>query len=100
MSGGSPEVTGAPRSEIVGPGDLIRPWERDEVASVPFDSRWQAVRPTHLTHEMLSQLVCAQRPTVTTSLQRLAADGRLRRRRDRTWLLAHEPPALGLRQVG
>lgn len=167
-------VSGAPRSEIVGPGDLIRPWDRDEVASVPFDSRWHAVRPTRLavlderfvavasrwpkltlaivrrlvrrarwltlqlaisdlrrvddrlmlffwhvadrwgrvgpdgvavplpvTHQMLSQLVCAQRPTVTTSLQRLAADGRLRRRRDRTWLLSPEPPpALGLRQVG
>ena len=52
--------------------------------------------PLPVTHEMLSQLVGAKRPTVTTSLQRLAADGRLRRRRDRTWLLAHEPPpALG-----
>jgi len=52
--------------------------------------------PLPVTHEMLSQLVGAKRPTVTTSLQRLAADGRLRRRRDRAWLLAHEPPpALG-----
>ena len=162
------------RSELIGPGDLVRPWQEDELSSVPFDARWQVVRPVRLavlderfvavacrspalmhaivrrlvrrarwltlqlaisdlrrvddrlilffwhvadrwgrvgpdgvavplpvTHEMLSQLVCAQRPTVTSSLQRLAADGRLRRRRDRTWLLAPEPPrALGVRRVG
>ena len=159
-------VVGAhPRSELIGPGDLVRPWQEGELSSVPFDVRWQVVRPARLavlderflavassspklilaivgrlvrrarwltlqlaisdlrrvddrlmmffwhvadrwgrvgpdgvavplpvTHEMLSQLVCAQRPTVTSSLKRLAADGRLRRRRDRTWLLAHEPP--------
>ena len=154
-----------PRSELLGPGDVVRPWQEDEPASVPFDVRWEVVRPAHVavlderfvtlayrwprlslvivrrlvrrarwltlqlaisdlrrvddrlmmlfwhvadrwgrvgpdgvavplpvTHEMLSQLVCAQRPTVTSSLKRLAADGRLRRRRDRTWLLPHEPP--------
>ena len=159
-------VATRPRSEIVGPGDVIRPWALDEVASVPFSSRWEVLRPLRLavldepfleagcrwpqltlavvgrlvrrarwstlqlaisdvrrvddrlllffwhvadrwgsvgpegvtvplpfTHEVLSQLVAAQRPTVTTSLRRLAEDGRLRRRSDRTWLLAHEPPS-------
>jgi CRP/FNR family cyclic AMP-dependent transcriptional regulator len=154
-----------PRSELLGPGDVVRPWQEDELASVPFDARWEVVRPARVavlderfvalaclwpklsvaivrrlvrrarwltlqlaisdlrrvddrlmmffwhvadrwgrvgadgvavalpvTHEMLSRLVCAQRPTVTSSLQRLAADGRLRRRSDRTWLLPHEPP--------
>ncbi|HEX6388566.1 MAG TPA: helix-turn-helix domain-containing protein, partial [Solirubrobacteraceae bacterium] len=159
-------VSSSPRSEIVGPGDVIRPWALDEVTSVPFDSRWQAVLPTRLavlderflavacrwpkltlaivgrlvrrarwltlqlaisdlrrvddrlllffwhvadrwgrvgpdgvavalpvTHEMLAQLVCAQRPTVTTALKRLAAEGQLQRNRDRTWLLVRKPPA-------
>jgi CRP/FNR family cyclic AMP-dependent transcriptional regulator len=154
-----------PRSELVGPGDLVRPWQEDEVASVPFEARWEVILPARLavlderfaalagrwpkltlavvcrlvrrsrwltlqlaiadlrrvderlmvffwhvadrwgrvgpdgvtvplpvTHEVLAQLVCAQRPTVTTALRRLADEGRLRRKRDRTWLLAPEPP--------
>jgi CRP-like cAMP-binding protein len=154
-----------PRSELVGPGDLVRPWQEDELASVPFEARWEVIRPARLavlderfaaaacrwpeltlavvrrlvrrsrwltlqlaisdlrrvderlmvffwhvadrwgrvgpegvtvplpvTHEVLSQLVCAQRPTVSTALKRLADQGRLRRKRDRTWLLAPEPP--------
>lgn len=154
-----------PRSELVGPGDLIRPWQEDELASVPFEARWDVVRTAHVavldegfaalacrwptltlavvrrmvrrsrlltlqlaiadlrrvderlmlffwhvadrwgrvgpdgvtvplpvTHEVLSQLVCAQRPTVTSALKRLAEEGRLQRKRDRTWLLAPDPP--------
>lgn len=158
-------VASDPRSELVGPGDLVRPWQEDELASVPFEARWEVIRPARLavldarfaalacrwpmltlavvgrlvrrsrwltlqlaisdlrrvderlmvffwhvadrwgrvgpegvtvplpvTHEVLSQLVCAQRPTVSTALKRLADEGRLRRKRDRTWLLAPEPP--------
>ena len=154
-----------PRSELVGRGDLVRPWQEDELASVPFEVRWEVIRPARLavlderftaaacrwpnltleivrrlvrrsrwltlqlaiadlrrvderlmvffwhvadrwgrvgpegvtvplpvTHEVLSQLVCAQRPTVSTALKRLADEGRLRRKPDRTWLLAIEPP--------
>jgi CRP/FNR family transcriptional regulator, cyclic AMP receptor protein len=154
-----------PRSELIGPGDLVRPWQEDEVASVPFEVRWEVILPARLavlderfaalasrwpkltlalvcrlvrrsrwltlqlaiadlrrvderlmvffwhvadrwgrvgpegvtvplpvTHEVLAQLVCAQRPTVTTALKRLADEGRLSRKRDRTWLLAPEPP--------
>ena len=154
-----------PRSELVGPGDLVRPWQEDELASVPFEARWEVIRPVRLavlderfaalacrwpklmlavvrrlvrrsrwltlqlaiadlrrvderlmvffwhvadrwgrvgpegvtvplpvSHEVLSQLVCAQRPTVSSALKRLSDEGRLRRKRDRTWLLAPEPP--------
>lgn len=162
-------VANEPRSEVVGPGDLLRPWEENgEVASVSFTSRWDVVRPARLavldarvlayacrwpqfmlaitsravrrshwlalqiaindvrrvddrlmlffwhladrwgrvrpegilvplpvTHDMLAQLVCAQRPTVTSALRRLSEAGRIRRRRDRTWLLAPDSqPAL------
>jgi hypothetical protein len=158
-------VASDPRSELVGPGDVLRPWDQDDLASVPLEVRWQVIRPARLavldgrflavasrwprltlavssrllrrsrsltvqlaiadlrrvderlmlffwhvadrwghvgpdgitvplpvTHEVLSQLVCAQRPTVTSALKRLADEGRLRRNRDRTWLLAPEPP--------
>ena len=158
-------VASDPRSELVGPGDVIRPWEQEELASVPFDARWDVVRPARLavlderfvalacrwpkltvaivgrlvrrsrwltlqlaiadlrrvderlllffwhvadrwgrvgpdgvtvplpvSHEVLSQLVCAQRPTVSSALKRLAGEGRLQRKSDRTWLLAPEPP--------
>jgi CRP/FNR family cyclic AMP-dependent transcriptional regulator len=38
-----------PRSELIGPGDVIRPWERDDdIASVPFESRWEVVRGARL----------------------------------------------------
>ena len=157
-----------PRSEIIGPGDVIRPWERDgDMASVRFKTSWEVVEPAclavldsrfleatcrwpsvtaalvgramnrcrwltlqlaitdlrriedrllllfwhladrwgrmcgegvivpiRLTHELLAQLVGAQRPTVTTGLQRLAESGLLRRRADRHWLLAPTPPAI------
>ncbi len=159
-------VAEQPRSELVGAGDLIRPWERDEgAASVPFESRWDVLHPARVavldarflslvgrwpqilpgllarttrrsrwlalqlavtdlrrvddrlvlffwhmadrwgrvgpdgvvvplpvTHDVLAQLVCAQRPTVTSALGRLADAGSIRRRRDRTWLLSPEPP--------
>lgn len=165
-------VASDPRSELVGPGDVIRPWEREELASVPFEVRWDVARPARLavlderfvalagrwpkltlaivgrlvrrsrsltvqlaiadlrrveerlmlffwhvadrwghvgpdgvtvplpvTHEVLAQLVCAQRPTVTSALKRLAAEGKLQRKRDRTWLLAPEPPAPARRRA-
>jgi CRP/FNR family cyclic AMP-dependent transcriptional regulator len=48
--------------------------------------------PLPVTHDVLAQLVCAQRPTVTSALRRLTESGQLRRRPDKTWLLAHDPP--------
>jgi CRP/FNR family cyclic AMP-dependent transcriptional regulator len=164
-------VVHEPRSEIVGPGDILRPWQQfAEVASVPFAADWQVVHtarlavldkrflavaarwpklitailqrsvrrshwlslqlaitdlrrvddrlvlffwhladrwgrmgpegvtvPLPVTHDVLAQLVCAQRPTVTTALKRLADQGQIRRRSDKTWLLAPEPPAVPAR---
>lgn len=154
-------VARQPRSELVGRGDLARPWEHDgEAASLPFDADWRvlestrlavlderflaiacrwptvmsaimgrAVRRSHglalqlaisdvrhiqprllllfwhladrwgsvgrdgvtiplrLTHEVVAQLVGAQRPTVSTALHALSREGLLTRRPDRTWLL-------------
>jgi CRP-like cAMP-binding protein len=161
-------VAHEPRSEIVGPGDVLRPWQQEiEIASVPFASEWEAVHTTRLavldgrflafvarwpqlmsaiveravrrshwlglqlaitdlrrvderlmlffwhladrwgrvgpegiavplpvTHDVLAQLVCAQRPTVTSALRRLTDEGRIRRRPDKTWLLAPDPPSM------
>jgi len=159
------------RSEIVGPGDVLRPWQQfREVASVPFAAHWdvahtarlavldnrflafaarwpklisaileRSVRRSHwlslqlaitdlrrvddrlilffwhladrwgrmgpdgvtvplpVTHDVLAQLVCAQRPTVTSALKRLSDRGQIRRRSDKTWLLAPEPPPVPAR---
>jgi CRP/FNR family transcriptional regulator, cyclic AMP receptor protein len=159
-------VGAQPRSVLIGPGDLIRPWEQDEdTASVPFSSQWDVLHPARLavldarfmrlvarfpqivqaivarttrrarwlalqlavsdvrrvddrlmlffwhladrwgrvrpdgvlvplpvTHDVLAQLVCAQRPTVTSALRRLSDAGRIRRRRDRSWILEPDAP--------
>lgn len=161
-------VVHEPRSEVVGPGDVLRPWQQEpETASVPFASGWdvvhsarlavlddrflafvarwprllstiveRAVRRSHrlaiqlaisdlrrvddrlmlffwhladrwgrvrpqgvavplpVTHDILAQLICAQRPTVTSALKRLTDQGRLRRLPDKTWLLTPEPPPM------
>jgi len=162
------------RSEVMGAGDVIRPWEDDgAVASVPSTARWDVLEPTRLaildarflgtacrwppllsaivgravrrsrwlalqlaiadirrvderllvmfwhfadrwgrvrrdgilvplpvTHDVLAQLVAAQRPTVTAALQKLARSGKVSRRPDRTWLLAPQPPELPLNRNG
>lgn len=154
-------VARQPRSELVGHGDLARPWEHDgAAASLPFDADWRVLEPARLavlddrfltvacrwpsvvsailgravqrshglalqlaisdvrhikprllllfwhladrwgrmsrdgvaiplrlTHEVIAQLVGAQRPTVSTALQALAREGLLTRAPDRTWLL-------------
>jgi CRP/FNR family transcriptional regulator, cyclic AMP receptor protein len=45
--------------------------------------------PLRLTHDVVAQLVGAQRPTVTTGLNDLERAGQLVRRSDRTWVVAH-----------
>jgi CRP/FNR family transcriptional regulator, cyclic AMP receptor protein len=61
--------------------------------------RWGRVRPDGVvvplpvTHEVLSQLIGVQRPTVTSALRRLSDAGLIRRQPDKTWLLRSEPPA-------
>jgi CRP/FNR family transcriptional regulator, cyclic AMP receptor protein len=154
-------------AELLGPGDLLRPFEHDgEQATLPFEDGWRVVslarlavldrawslrmalypdvgialtaramlrsrrvantlaisqhpkldvrlqlllweladrygrvRPdgVHLelplTHELLSHLAAAQRPSVSTALSRLAAAGRVTRV-GRGWLLCGGPPDL------
>jgi CRP/FNR family transcriptional regulator, cyclic AMP receptor protein len=59
--------------------------------------RWGKVTPLGVAvamdvpHRVISQLVGARRPTVSTALSRLASRGELVRRRDGTWLLTGEP---------
>jgi CRP/FNR family cyclic AMP-dependent transcriptional regulator len=153
-------------SEIVGPGDLIRPWDGELLdESVPGYSQWRVLQPTTLasldacfatrvarwptiaaallarsalrcrslvhqatiahvrhadtrvllvlwhladrwgrvtpqgvlvpvplTHQLLAQLTCLQRPTVSSALSHLARDGQVTRLEPRGWLLHAEPP--------
>ena len=158
-------------SELLGPGDIVRPWDHDGAnASIPFHRSWSALERTRLgildlrfleslsrwpplmsallaravrrshwlalqltisdlrrvderlvslfwhaadrwgtvrpdgvhvplavTHDVLAQLVAAQRPTVTSALQKLEHEGVVRRLPDRAWLLLEPPPErLGL----
>jgi hypothetical protein len=61
--------------------------------------RWGRVTPhgiaisLRLTHELLADLVAAQRPSVTLSLQHLERDGRIARRESGIYLLG-DPPDL------
>ena len=48
--------------------------------------------PVQLTHARVSELVCLRRPTVSASLARLRADGRLQRTEEGAWVLG--PDAL------
>jgi hypothetical protein len=52
--------------------------------------------PLNISHRLLSQLIGARRPTVSTAAAELARDGSVRRRSDGAWLVragaADEPP--------
>jgi CRP-like cAMP-binding protein len=152
-------------AELLGPGDLLRPWQTvGQVASIPFEPRWEAIsaariavlgasfarraapypvvasqlvgramlRSRHLavnlaivqqaridtrlhmlfwhladrwgktgangvtlevplTHRLLSDLVAARRPTVSTALTGLARTGAVERT-EKGWLLRGGPP--------
>jgi hypothetical protein len=160
-------VDGRFGAELLGPGDLLRPWQHDGEGAggtLPFETAWRIVAPTRLavldvrwaarmtpwpqvgaelagralerslrlvvsmaivqqpkldirlwllfweladrygrvhpdgvhvdlplTHEVLSHLAAARRPSVSGALTRLAADGRLRRE-GRSWVLMGPPP--------
>jgi CRP/FNR family transcriptional regulator, cyclic AMP receptor protein len=70
--------------------------------------RWGKVRPEGvvvelgLTHELIGQLIGAQRPTVSLALQALAGEGALQRAARGPWLLGHDSRAglPDLRPVG
>jgi CRP/FNR family transcriptional regulator, cyclic AMP receptor protein len=158
------EIEGRSGAELLGPGDLLRPWQRDGM--LPADWTWRAVLASRLavldarwaaraapwpqlgselagralaravravttmaiaqqpkledrlwllfwdladrygrvhadgvrleiplTHEALSHLAGARRPSVSGALTRLSQSGRLRRE-GRMWVLSGEPPAL------
>jgi CRP-like cAMP-binding protein len=57
-------------------------------------TKGDVVVPIRLTHETLSLLVGARRPSVTTALGALAAREILVRREDGEWLLSGLPPAM------
>jgi CRP/FNR family cyclic AMP-dependent transcriptional regulator len=162
-------LVGRECSEIVGPGDLVRPWDGEAPdASVPAASYWRALQstslasldarfalriarwptitsallarstqrcgslvhqatiahvrnadarvllvlwhladrwgrvtpngilvPVPLTHQLLAQLTCLQRPTVSSALGQLTQRGQLTRLSERGWLLHGEPPTSG-----
>jgi hypothetical protein len=50
------------------------------------------VVPFRLTHEMLGNIVGAQRPTTTTAIRSLVSRGRLARDADRYYVLCGDPP--------
>jgi DNA-binding IclR family transcriptional regulator len=55
------------------------------------------VLPLPLSHELLAQLVGAQRPSVSRALKELERAGVVARRPDGSWWLGGEPP-LGARR--
>ncbi|HEY4097551.1 MAG TPA: Crp/Fnr family transcriptional regulator [Baekduia sp.] len=161
-------LAGRECSEVVGPGDLVRPWDGDELASsVESASDWRVLIPTTfavldrrfaaqsarwptitaqllgrstrrcrtlvhqatiahvrhaqtrvllalwhladrwgkvtphgvrvpvpLTHQLLAQITCLQRPTASAAVAGLAKDGAISRTSDGGWLLHGDPPAL------
>ncbi|MEP6954579.1 MAG: Crp/Fnr family transcriptional regulator [Solirubrobacteraceae bacterium] len=161
-------LAGRESSEVVGPGDLIRPWDSEDPAtSVESASDWHVLQPTTfaaldrrfaatvarwptitarllargsrrcralvcqatiaqvrhaetrvllalwqladrwgrvtadgvvvpvpLTHQLLAQMTCLQRPTVSGALGQLRSAGEVSRRADGAWVLHGDPPAL------
>ncbi len=160
------EIEGRHAAELLGPGDLLRPWQHDgSDSTLDVEWTWRVVQPARvavldprwavraapwpqlgaelagralgrslrlvvamaiaqqprleerlwmlfwdladrfgkvhpdgihldlpLTHEVLSHLAGARRPSVSGALTRLSSEGRLRRS-GRQWVLAGEPPA-------
>jgi CRP/FNR family cyclic AMP-dependent transcriptional regulator len=74
-------------------GDLRRIDERLIALFLHLGDRWGRRTPAgihvplRLTHDLIAQLVGAQRPTVTTGLNELQRGGRLRRDANRTWIV-------------
>lgn len=66
-----------------------------------FADRWGCVTPqgvqvpVPLTHRLLSQITCLQRPTVSSAVRALTLNGILSRSADRGWVLHGGPPSPG-----
>lgn len=158
-------LAGRDCSEVVGPGDLIRPWDPDDGDSVECTTDWRVLQPVSfadldrrfaertarwpaieaallrratrrsrtlvyqatiahvrhadsrillllwqladrwgrvtpggvrvpvpLTHQIIAQLTCLQRPTVSAAISRLGAVGEISRLEGAGWVLHREPP--------
>jgi CRP/FNR family cyclic AMP-dependent transcriptional regulator len=160
-------LAGRECSEVVGPGDLVRPWDgEDTTASVASESAWRVLQPATfavldrafatrvarwptitaqivgratrrcrtlvhqasiayvrhadtrvllalwqladrwgkvtpagvrvpvpLTHQLLGEITCLQRPTVSSAVSRLTEAGAISRAPEGDWLLHSDPPA-------
>jgi hypothetical protein len=108
--------------EILGPGDVLRPWVRlVDYSSVPVDEGWDVLEPTrlagastwrcgisptcgghvgrdgvelrlNLTHALIADLVAAERPSVSLALTALRDRGLVERDGDDVWHLHGPPP--------
>jgi CRP/FNR family transcriptional regulator, cyclic AMP receptor protein len=88
--------------------------ERLAIASIPslpervlallwhLADRWGRVEPDgvllplRLSHQLLAELACAQRPSVSVALKHVVATGRATRGSDGGWLLAGPAPTAGV----
>lgn len=84
ISAATESVRGLDRRLLVLFWHLAERWGRREGQEV--------VIPMHLTHETLSLLIAARRPSVTTALRSLSEDGALRRTEVGHWVLRGTPP--------
>src|SRR3954464_10698027 len=51
------DVVGRPATELLGAGDLLRPWQPDSTAPFSSGARWQALEPCRVA--LLDERVCA-----------------------------------------
>jgi CRP/FNR family cyclic AMP-dependent transcriptional regulator len=51
------DVVGRPATELLGPGDLLRPWEPDRTTPFPSRVRWHVLEPCRIA--LLDERVCA-----------------------------------------
>jgi DNA-binding transcriptional ArsR family regulator len=51
------DVVGRPATELLGPGDLLRPWDADRTEPFSSGARWQMLEPCRLA--LLDERVCA-----------------------------------------
>src|SRR5919197_1762414 len=51
------DVVGRPATELLGSGDLLRPWEPDRTAPFSSGARWQVLEPCRVA--LLDERVCA-----------------------------------------
>jgi CRP-like cAMP-binding protein len=62
-------VAGRPSTELVGPGDMIRPWDLDSDVGIPLDVQWQVMQRARLA--VLDQrflLASARWPAIVDAL--------------------------------